>query len=116
MKWVVDMQQEITLMKELVVDAPTRADALDYAKDLADEMCVVFGSDDTEWDECESSPVVCDKPVRLLCRRTAMRLDAYSLMSNRHCDNCDGEDVDTVAYGDARVCVACLAVLPGLTA
>lgn len=116
MKWVVDVEQEVTLMKELVIDAPTAEDARNDAEEYVENMSGVIGSDEFDWDEAENggAPTFYE-PVKLLDRRTVERNDSHVVASLRRCDNCDTRDVSTVRYGDARVCSVCLAFLPPLS-
>lgn len=116
MKWIAEIEQEITLTKSVVVEAKTLELALVLIHDYTLHMSGVVGSDECDWDECEADEDVylSGKAVRLLDRRTAERRDPDVLRDERSCDNCDDKDVHTVPYGDARVCNDCLAMLPPL--
>ena len=64
--------------------------------------------------ESEYNQIEIDIPVRLLDRRTAERRSDDVCLSETRCDNCDVMNVSTIGYGDARVCSACLRILPPL--
>lgn len=115
MKWVVDIELEVTLQKELVVDAVNAEEARDKAREWAQYATGSVGAGDDEWDEQEGGGIYTTHPaVKLLDRRTAGRMSDDHVLSDTHCDNCDATKVRTLAYGDARVCDACLKVLPPL--
>jgi hypothetical protein len=52
-KWVVDVELDITLQKELVVDAENADDARDQARDWAEDVGCTIGNGHDEWDEAE---------------------------------------------------------------
>ena len=115
MKWVVDIELEVMLEKELVVDAVNAKEASDKAREWAEYASSCVGSGDDEWDtQGEGGPFTTYSPVKLLDRRTAERMSDDVCLSDTHCDNCDATKVRTLAYGDARVCDTCLKVLPPL--
>ena len=115
MKWVVDIELEVTLQKELVVDAVNAKEARDKAREWAQYASGSVGSRVNEWDELgEGGPFTTHPAVKLLDRRTARRMSDDHVLSDTHCDNCDATNLRTLAYGDARVCDACLKILPPL--
>lgn len=116
MKWVVDMELEVTLKKSVVVESATARGALSYVEELSENMTGVIGSEETAWDELdvEGNEFDISVPVPLLDRRTTERRSPDYSLSDTHCDNCDATGVHTVTYGDARVCDACLKILPAL--
>ena len=115
MKWVVDIELEVTLEKELLVDAVNAKEAREKAREWAQYASGSVGSGDDEWDEQgEGGPFTLYPALKLLDRRTAGRMSDAHVLSDTHCDNCDATKVRTLAYGDARVCGACLKILPPL--
>lgn len=117
MKWIAEIEKEITLTKSLIVEAKTLELALVLIHDHSTHMSGVVGSDEWDWDECgaEEDVYLSRKAVRLLDRRTAERKDPDTFRDTLSCDNCDADDVHTVRYGDARVCNDCLEILPPLS-